>query len=170
VSADTLVLPVSDAAGDDPPNGEFQLRGDRCVVELVLRLLGLPILRVRLQAVAGGLATAGPSLLWAELSDRPLFASLPFARRWRLSATTGTARICLRTANAPSGIGPGDTVRIDATVTAGEHTWPAELQVRLVVLDEHVAIVAVRGKVRRTPGVLPRDSYVWIDAAAEFVR
>ena len=72
MTVDTLVL-------DSPAHtGNYQVVPGRCALELVLRVLRLPLVWVRLRVLNASLELGDPGRLRAEIASTPLFASLPF--------------------------------------------------------------------------------------------
>ena len=158
MTADTLVL---DASTDT-----YQLVADRCAVELVVRVLRLPLVWVRLRVISAALDLGDPGRLRAELASTPRYGSLPFAQRWAMRSIPRRARIRVDAELPP--LSPGATVHTSATATTGTHTWSVPLDVRLAARDEHGVVLAVRGHIARPPGVLVQGAHLFVDAAAEF--
>lgn len=151
-------------------SGRYELDLDRCVVEVVFRLFGINLWRVRLRAVAAqlNLLPSGGSLS-AHISCKPVFASIPLTLSRFLRKTPRDERITvviaeLRVPAAPS------TIEVDGVVSVGTDSWVVPLAVRFVVLDHEQVVVAITGAVpQRSDGVVPMTP-MRIDAAAEFTR
>jgi hypothetical protein len=72
--------------GDDLPEGSYELRQDRCVVEVTARVLGRPVLYGRVEAVGGTLTVGELSTL--ELSLGSMRTGVPFTRRFLAAGLT----------------------------------------------------------------------------------
>ena len=148
--------------------GTYQLVPDKCVLELVVRTLRLPLVWIRLRVVSASVGLGDPGWLHAEIASTPLFASLPFPRLWTLRSVPRRVRVRVEAELPPLAVGPA--VHVSAIATAAERRWSVPLDVRLVALDEQKVVLAVRGNVARPPGVLVLRSPLFVDAAAEFQR
>ena len=177
MTAETLVLPPA-RDPDVPPAGTYELVQGRCVAELVVRVLRIPVLWVRLRVISARLdlpdlpatdADADGGRLVAEIAAKPVFASLPFPRRWALRSLPRTARIQLTASGLPRLV-PGVAARVPATVSAPGQSWSASLQLRLACADESSVVLAACGPVSRSGRARALDRFLFVDAAAEFVR
>ncbi len=165
MTADTLVQATP------ATTGEYQHVPGKCVLDLVVRALRIPLVRVRLRVISAMVElgdTGRAGLLVAEIASKPLFGNLPFSRRWALASVPRPVRIRVSAELPAPDI--GRAVRIPATAAAGARTWAVSLDVRSVFVDEDSIVLAVRGRVARPPGVLLLASHLFVDAAAEFVR
>jgi hypothetical protein len=163
-------------AEPEHPADDYTLRPDRCVVEVSLRLLGVRLVRARLRVRSGELMVAGSppaASLKAELLARPeriappVFArrGVPSRRRLSFAATdvglpTGSHR-----ANADGEVAVHGSV---------DTPWSLPLTVRVVPSDDTSILLAVHGRIR-PPGTAKGwfasvGRFLWLDAAAEFVR
>jgi len=94
---------------------------------------------------------------------------LPFPRRWALRSLPRTARIQLTASGLPRLV-PGAAARVPATVSAPGQSWSVSLQLRLACVDEGSVVLAACGPVSRSGRVRALDRFLFVDAAAEFVR
>ena len=179
MSAETLVLPPEHIPGP------YELVQGRCVAELVVRVLRIPVLWVRLRVISARLdlpdrpylpatdadadADAVAGRLVAEVAAKPVFASLPFPRRWALRSLPRTARIQLTASGLPRLV-PGVAARVPATVSAPGQSWSVSLHLRLACVDESSVVLAACGPVSRSGRARALDRFLFVDAAAEFVR
>jgi polyisoprenoid-binding protein YceI len=165
VSATTEVLPVSGELLPVP--GRYELRGDRCVVALSGRLLGVPVLHGRLTATSGRVVVATDSAddqHRCELELRPasLRMGVPLLGKL-LSGSRG-----LRAGEFPSLefaadrviFGPDSKLRLPGTVTVRGEERKLRLTGTLHYRDPERLVLWVRGRLGR----------VHVEAAAEFVR
>ena len=179
MSAETLVLPPEHI------RGPYELVQGRCVAELVVRVLRIPLLWVRLRVISARLdlsdrpdlpaadadadADAVGGRLVAEVAAKPVFASLPFPRRWALRSLPRAARIQLTASGLPR-LGAGASVRVPATVSAAGRSWSVALQLRVAYADEGSVVLAAYGPVTRSGRARALDRFLFVDAAAEFVQ
>lgn len=85
-AADLVEVVATLRPGDDLPEGSYQLRQDRCVVEVTARVLGRPVLYGRVEA-GGGTLTVG-ELSTLELSLGSMRTGVPFTRRFLAAGLT----------------------------------------------------------------------------------
>jgi len=170
MSAETLVLPPEHI------RGPYELVQGRCVAELVVRVVRIPVLWVRLRVISARLdlpdlpaADADAGRLVAEVAAKPVFASLPFPRRWALRSLPRAARIQLTASGLPR-LGAGASVRVPATVSAAGRSWSVALQLRVACVDERGVVLAAYGPVTRSGRARALDRFLFVDAAAEFVQ
>jgi len=168
MSAETLVLPPEHAPGP------YELVQGRCVAELVVRVLRIPLLWVRLRVISArldlpDLPATDAGRLVAEVAAKPVFASLPFPRRWALRSLPRTARIQLTASGLPR-LAPGAAARVPATASAPGQSWSLALQLRLACVDERGVVLAAYGPVTRSGRARALDRFLFVDAAAEFVQ
>lgn len=170
MSAETLVLPPE----HDP--GPYELVQGRCVAELVVRVLRIRVLWIRLRVISARLDLpdlpandADAGRLVAEVAAKPVFASLPFPRRWALRSLPRTARIQLTASGLPR-LEAGITTRVSATVSAPGQNWSLALQLRVARADEGSVVLAASGPVTRSGRARALDRFLFVDAAAEFVQ
>jgi len=180
VPADTLQVPTSESQED--PSTTYRLRHDRCAAELVIRILRIPLVRIRLRIIAAELrltepgcaaSAATPSepaggILSAQIAATPLFTSIPLVRRPILRSIPRTEPLTL-TATLPTARVQPKPASVDATVTAADRSWPLRLDVRLAHLDQESAVLALAGAVGPNPAT-DLSPQVGIEAAAEFAR
>ena len=146
-TTDTKVLPVQTT---------YSLNLDRCVIEISLRPLGLPLARARLRARDGQL----------DVTGQPPVASI------RLEVLATPVRVSVPLFRSPSHRRPlvftaADLEMIVTPQSIAVHGEPEadgpsslSLTARFVHVDEHAVVLAVRGPVRR----------LWVEAAMEFTR
>jgi len=84
--ADLVEVVATLRPGDDLPEGGYELRLDRCVVEVTARVLGRPVLYGRVNAVGGTLTVGELSTL--ELSLGSMRTGVPFTRRFLAAGLT----------------------------------------------------------------------------------
>ena len=165
MSATTEVLPVSGELLPVP--GRYELRGDRCVVALSRRLLGVPVLHGRLTAT-GGRVVVAPSgtddqhRCELELRAASLRMGVPLLGKV-LSGSRG-----LRAGEFPLvefaadrvTFGPDSKLRLPGTVTVRGAERKLRLTGTLHYWDAERLVLWVRGRLGR----------VRVEVAAEFVR
>jgi len=139
----------------------WELDRTRCAAAVQLDLPGATIWRARLRPLAARLTG---TTLTANLSVRPVLASLPLTRGLFLRGVSRTARLWLEAEGDLSGPGP---VRLDGEITAGSRSWPARLWVRRTELPEDRVLLAVTGLVRTPERTFP-GTRVRFEAVAEF--
>lgn len=128
-----------------PLPGRYDLRGDRCVVALTVRPLGLPLLHTRLTRTDGHVVVDSDDEYACELELR-------WRRRRRFAFTSD--RLLL----GPDG--PRRTAVLPGTVTVDGRERELRLSGILHHCDRERLVLWVHGKVDR----------VHVEAAAEFVR
>jgi hypothetical protein len=167
---DTAVLPLP----APPTAGGYTLRRDRCVVELSVRLLRLPVLRGRLTAT-GGDWTPGSGLT-VVLDSASLRTGVPFLHR----ALTGPRG--LRGAEltfVAEEVEAGEELVLDGRVQLPDATREARLRGDIRYQDEECVVVWAAGVIpppRRKPRCLGRIARLLagrrlhVEIAIEFVR
>lgn len=162
----TAVLPAT-SADSLPPQGIYDLRLDRCVFEVAIRVLGRPVLRGRFRAVRGALTVGEDSALSVELSAKSLRTNVPLLHR-RLTGPGGLWAARHRTIGFTGPVTPGGSRRLDiaGTVRIRHTDRPLSLRARVVHLDRDAVVLAVRGVL--TADRFPRRRFV--EAALELAR
>lgn len=180
------------AAAESDPAQRYSLRRDRCVVEVSLRLLGLPLVRARLRARGGDLVVTGdapepgpgldrsPSAASAQvdLYARPVRITPPLAllfrdvpRRRRLTFTAADIDLPMGAQQAHL---DGEVI-----VTGWEsELWSLPLSIRVLPTEDATILLTAQGPVRPRRTIksplarLVRLPWLdlWLDAAAEFSR
>jgi polyisoprenoid-binding protein YceI len=154
----TVVLPEVAAPGT------YELRLDRCVIEVAVRVLGRPLLRGRFRANSGTLTVGEPSTLTAVVSAKSLRTNVPMLSR----VLTGSRWLCAgrhRTVRFTATVVPDGPARLDILGTVRvrhtEHAVP--LRARVVHASDDTVVFAARG-------VLARDRFprrLSVEVAAE---
>ncbi|HEV8556913.1 MAG TPA: hypothetical protein VGR06_11025 [Actinophytocola sp.] len=163
--ADTAVLPA--VTGALPPPGRYELRLDRYVLEVAVRVLGRPLLRGRFRAVRGCLEVGEPSTLSLDISAKSLRTNVPLLRRV-VSGSSGLWAARHRTIRFTAVVAPDRPRRLDlrGTVRVRHEDHDLPMRARVVHLDLDTVVLAAHG-VLDTNG-FPRRLHV--EAALELAR
>jgi hypothetical protein len=148
----------------------FEVDLTKCVVEVVFRMFGLNLWRVRLRPIAAQLRLQpyGGSLS-AHVAVKPLFASIPLSLGRFLPKAPRDERITVVIGELPTFSAPG-TVEADGLVSVGNDSWVVPFALRCIFIDDQHIVVAITGTVpQRSDGVVPMTP-IRIDAAAEFTQ
>lgn len=147
----------------------YDLAGGRCAVEAVIAPMGVAIWRARLRPLTVRLTgTADMQTLIAHVAARPVRASLPMTTSWFMPATPRSALLtCTATL---SRLDPGTEVHTEGSIRCDERTWPVDLTVRCIDVDDTRIVLAVQGAVARRDDLPFPTLRLRIDAALELVQ
>lgn len=161
-------------AGDLLPiPGGYRLRGDRCVVELSVRVLGVPVLRGRLTATNGefhiGLAEHSGTL---ELRAASLRTGVPLLGKalTRERGLWATKHPVIRFSCERAALDDDRTLVLPGTVTVKGQRVPLRMSGTLHYSDPDRIVVWLRGRLRLGGAHRLTSRPVHVEVAAEFVR
>lgn len=168
-----------------PIPDRYRLRKDRCVVEVSVRALRVPLSRARFAPVGGEFTVAAPGSpedAWftLDLNARSVRGGLPSMGRYlRGKRVLHAAKYPVITF-AADGFepGPGDLLELDGSLTVRQTTVPLSLKGTIHHADRERVVVWLRGTVRARPlpAWTPRlvrlalRRPLHVEVAAEFLR
>jgi polyisoprenoid-binding protein YceI len=163
----TAVLPAKKPLDSLPPQGTYELRPGRCVIEVAVRILGRPLLRGRFRAVRGTLVVGEPGTVRADLSAKSLRANVPLLSGV-LTGPRGLSAARHRTVDFTGTVSLAGPLQLDiaGVVRVRYVSRPLSLRARVVHVDDGTVVLAAHGVLRRQR--FPRR--LWVEAAAELTR